>query len=194
MELDRTLLVWEHLHGEPIATVDTPVPDPIGPSAAAAAFDRAAFLAAEGFDESLFAYWEDVDLVLRLRLEGGRCALARDARATHRHSATLGSGSPAKNYLMGFGRGYVLRKWGVVSPRRLPAILARELPICLGQALVDRNIAGVGGRIKGYRAARRGFPYPRELLDGYRVPGALTTLRRRARRRAWPRAHAGSAT
>ena len=74
-----------------------------------------------------------------VRLLGGRRPGAAAARAgaaagsprtragTHEHSATLGSGSARKNYLMGFGRGYLLRKWGVLTPRRLPAILAREL-------------------------------------------------------------------
>ena len=114
MQLDRTLLVFDYLNGEPLAQLDHGVADPIGPSGAAAAFDRDAFLAVGGFDETLFAYWEDVDLVLRMRLAGQRCALAPDARGTHAHSATLGSGSARKNYLMGFGRGYVLRKWGVL--------------------------------------------------------------------------------
>jgi GT2 family glycosyltransferase len=195
MELDHTLLVWEHLHGEPLSVLDGDVADPIGPSAAAAAFDRAAFLAVGGFDERLFAYWEDVDLVLRLRLEGGRCVLARAARGVHEHAATLGSGSPEKNYLMGFGRGYLLRKWGGATLRRLPAILARDVPICLGQALVDRNVAGVRGRIEGYRAARSAtkFRYPAELLAGRTAQGALTTLRRRARRRVRPGHHPGRA-
>ena len=66
----------------------------------------------------LFAYWEDTDLALRLIREGHRCRLAPDARGTHEHSATLGAGSAEKNRLTGFGRGYVLRKWGVVTPRR----------------------------------------------------------------------------
>ncbi len=84
MQLDGTLLVFDYLNGEPLALLDGDVPDPIGPSGAAAAFDREAFLAAGGFDEGLFAYWEDVDLVLRMRLGGQRCVLAplrpRDAR------------------------------------------------------------------------------------------------------------------
>ena len=86
MQLDRTLLVFDYLNGEPVACLDDGVPDPIGPSGAAAAFDRTAFLSAGGFDENLFAYWEDVDLVLRMRLEGARCALARDA--TRRSTST----------------------------------------------------------------------------------------------------------
>src|SRR5262245_37581826 len=78
MELDDTLLVFDYLNGEPVSILDAPgVRDPVGPSGAAAAFDRDAFLEAGGFDEALFAYWEDVDLVLRLRSAGARCALAR---------------------------------------------------------------------------------------------------------------------
>ncbi len=45
MQLDRTLLVFDYLNGEPVACLDQGVPDPIGPSGAAAAFDRKAFLA-----------------------------------------------------------------------------------------------------------------------------------------------------
>jgi N-acetylglucosaminyl-diphospho-decaprenol L-rhamnosyltransferase len=184
MELDGTLLVFDYLNGEPLSRLDAEVADPIGPSGAAAAFDRAAFADAGGFDERLFAYWEDVDLVLQLVRAGGRCALARDARGTHEHSATLGSGSARKNYLMGFGRGYVVRKWGVLgSPRRAAAVLARDGVLCLGQAVLDRNLAGVRGRVRGYRATARTEPFPEQALTP-RAPGAIGTLRRRAARRA----------
>ena len=183
MELDRTLLPLDYLNGEPLAMLDRDVPVPIGPSAAAAAFDRDAFVGAGGFDEALFAYWEDVDLVLRLVQRGGRCALASDARGAHEHSATLGSGSRAKNYLMGYGRGYVLRKWSVLSPGRLPAVLARDLPVCLGQAILDRNLTGIQGRVRGYRAGAAGNRYPAELLAGTPGRGALSSLGRRAARR-----------
>ncbi|MBS1868984.1 MAG: glycosyltransferase family 2 protein [Actinobacteria bacterium] len=184
MELDATLLVFDYLNGRPVAALDASLPAPIGPSAAAAAFDRAAFLAVGGFDERIFAYWEDVDLVLRLRRAGGCCALARDALGVHHHSATLGSGSRAKNRLMGYGRGYVLRTWGVLRPRRLPAVLARELVICAGQAVVDRNVSGVGGRLAGWRAATPSFPYPGDLLESGGGPGLAGELARRLRRRA----------
>jgi GT2 family glycosyltransferase len=186
MQLDRTLLVFDYLNGEPVTCLERGVADPVGPSGAAAAFDREAFLSAGGFDERLFAYWEDVDLVLRMRLRGQRCALARDARGTHAHSATLGSGSAGKNYLMGFGRGYVLRKWGVLrSPARLAQVLAVEATLCLGQAVIDHSLSGISGRARGLRAARHEAPYPASALSGQAQPdGALRTLRRRARRRA----------
>jgi hypothetical protein len=182
MELDKTLLVWDYLNGEPLTLLDGGVPDPVGPSAAAAAFELAAFRAAGGFDEALFAYWEDVDLVLRLRREGQTCRLAADARGTHEHSATFGSGSARKNYLTGFGRGYVLRRWGVVTPRRLPAVLARDAVVCAGQAVMDRTLTGVSGRMQGWRAARQIAEYPRDLPVGH-APSAFGTLRRRLARR-----------
>jgi N-acetylglucosaminyl-diphospho-decaprenol L-rhamnosyltransferase len=193
MQLDRTLLVFDYLNGEPVACLDQGVPDPIGPSGAAAAFDREAFLAAGGFDEKLFAYWEDVDLVLRMRARGERCALAAGARGIHDHSATLGSGSPRKNYLTGFGRGYVLRKWGVLrSPARTAQVLVTDGAVCAGQLVIDRSLAGVRGRVRGYRAATSG-PFPSEaLLERGAAGGVLRTLGRRASRRARLRAPAAS--
>ena len=89
-----------------------------------------------------------------------RCALAPEAIGDHEHSATLGSGSARKNYLMGYGRGYVLRKWRVLTARRLPGVLVRESILCAGQAVVDRNVAGVRGRLRGYRAPAEIERYP----------------------------------
>jgi len=182
IEIDRSLQIFDYLNGEPLAAL-AGAADPIGPSGGAAAFDRDAFLAVGGFDERLFAYWEDADLALRLHEAGGRCRLARTARGVHEHSATLGSGSPRKNYLMGFGRGFVVRKWGALSLRRAAPIVARDAAICAGQAVVDRNLAGVRGRVAGFRAASRERAYPRGAVEASAAPGALGDLARRARRR-----------
>jgi GT2 family glycosyltransferase len=183
IELDRTLMGFDYLNGEPLEILDGAVADPVGPSGACAAFRRDAFLEAGGFDEALFAYIEDVDLVLRLRREGARCRLAKGARGLHQHSATLGPGSPGKDYLMGYGRGYILRKWSVVSARRLPAVLARELAVSTGQALVDRNLDAFRGRISGFRDSHPGEPYPSPEVIPDPVP-LRTALGRRWRRRA----------
>ena len=183
IEIDRTLLAFDYLNGEPVGILDGPVADPVGPSGAAAAFSRDAFLEAGGFDEALFAYLEDVDLVLRLRRAGASCRLAKDARGRHAHSATLGSGSAGKNELMGYGRGYLLRKWNVLTPGRLPAIAARELTLTVGQAVIDRNLGGLRGRLRGLRDGRPAEPYPpEEVLPD--PPSLASTLRRRWRRRA----------
>jgi hypothetical protein len=182
IELDRTLLAYDYLNGEPLEVLESPIPDPVGPSGAAAAFSREAFLDSGGFDERLFAYLEDVDLVLRLRLGGASCRLASDARGLHEHSGTLGPGSPRKNYLAGYGRGYLLRKWNVTTPRRLPGILVRELVVAGGQAILDRNLSGLRGRVQGLRAGRPSEPYPSaEVVPD--PPALGDTLRRRWRRR-----------
>jgi GT2 family glycosyltransferase len=182
IEMDRTLLAFDYLNGEPVEVLDGPVADPVGPSGTNAAIWRDAFLEVDGFDEQLFAYLEDVDLTLRLRRAGGSCRLAKDARGVHEHSATLGSGSRRKDYLMGFGRGYLLRKWNVVTPRRLPGVVARELYLSAGQALFDRNLGGASGRLHGWRAGQGSERYPSAVLSD--PPSLLSTLRRRWRRRA----------
>ena len=183
IEIDRNLLAFDYLNGLPLSALDGEVPDPLGPSGAAAAYRTDAFLAAGGFDERIFAYWEDVDLALRLAATGSGCALAPRALGTHAHSSTLGSGSSRKNYLMGFGRGYVLRKWGGTSLRTIPAILLRDLPICAGQVVFDRNAAGIRGRVAGLRAQVDPNPYPADLIAASPGSGPFAALRRRLSRR-----------
>jgi GT2 family glycosyltransferase len=144
---------------------------------------RDAFLTVGGFDERLFAYLEDVDLVIRLRLAGGSCRLAADARGTHAHSATLGPGSARKDYLAGFGRGYLLRKWSVINWRRLPGVLVRELGQTALQSAMDRNLGPLRGRVDGLRAAQQSEAYPGAGVLGHR-PSLAAMVRRRWRRRA----------
>jgi len=182
IELDRTLLAYDYLNGEPLSVLDGEVADPVGPSGAAAAFDRDVFLGVSGFDEHLFAYLEDVDLVLRLRRDGGRCRLAEGAMGTHRHSGTLGPGSARKDYLAGFGRGYLLRKWGVTSGAGLPSVLIREIPQALIQSAVDRNLGPVRGRVNGLRARPPTEPYPGPEVVGDPVSLAAMAGRRWRRR------------
>jgi GT2 family glycosyltransferase len=191
IELDDTLLGFDYLNGTSVSSLTPTTENPIGPCAGAAAFDRSAFADVGGFDENLFAYWEDVDLVLRLRRAGGLCRLALRARATHEHSATLGSGSSRKNYLMGFGRGYVLRKWDVLaSGIRTLRVLSNETILCAGQLVLDRTSAGVRGRVDGYAAGAKvpREPYPAELLTDAALSSHVLVrrLNRRARIRRRP--------
>src|SRR5439155_24489020 len=127
----------------------------LGPTGAAALVPCSAFRAVGGFDDRFFAYLEDVDLALRLRAVGVSCRLAGQARGTHRHSATLGSGSREKNRLMGWSRGYMLRRYGVMrEPRPAMRALATEVVICAGQLVFDRTASGAIGRLRGWRAGR----------------------------------------
>jgi GT2 family glycosyltransferase len=183
---DRTLFGLDHLTGQPLSALRGAA-EPLGPTGGAAAFDRRSFLRVGGFDERFFAYLEDVDLVARLIAAGGRCRLASEARAVHRHSATLGSGSREKNRLMGWSRGYTIGKYRV---HRRPGLIARalliETTIALGQLLIDGTGSGIGGRAAGFRAGRRAPAHqPPALPPEAPSFGVLYALRTRLARR-WP--------
>ena len=111
---DRTLTAWDYLTGEPVAALASAA-SPLGPTGGAALFDRRAFEKVGGFDERIFLYYEDLDLALRMRSAGMKCRLAPEAQAVHERSATLGTWAAAKYYHTGFGRGYLLRKYGLTS-------------------------------------------------------------------------------
>ena len=148
---DRTLMGFDHLHGEPVEAAAAAA-DPLGPTGGAALYDRAAFEAVDGFDERIFLYYEDIDLALRLSAAGARCRLAAGATALHAYSTSLGAGSGAKFARTGWSRGYMLRRYGVMSrPRDAARVLATEGAICAGQLLMDRTAAGLRGRMRGWR-------------------------------------------
>ena len=187
VEVDGSLIAYDVGYGEEREGAPARHPEPpLAPSGGAAAFSREAFLEAGKFDEGFFAYLEDVDLGIRMRMLGMRCALAPGAMVWHEHSGTLGPGSEAKNRLLGSGRGRLVRKYG----RNLTwAARARGLVIdgavYAGKALIDRNLGAVRGRAEARRAVPRGPADPR--FD--RVPvvdrGLLPSLRVRLGRRGF---------
>lgn len=149
---DVTLMSFDYLHGEAVEATRTAAP-PLGPTGGAALYRRVAFDAVGGFDDRIFLYYEDLDLALRLRAVGGRCNLAPDARAIHAFSASLGAGSGEKYTHTGWGRGYMLRRYGVMSsPRRALRALACEAAMCAGQLGRDHTAKGIAGRLRGWRA------------------------------------------
>jgi N-acetylglucosaminyl-diphospho-decaprenol L-rhamnosyltransferase len=148
---DSTLMGFDYLHGEALAAAAS-APDPLGPTGGAALYDRAAFEAVGGFDEHIFLYYEDLDLALRMAAAGARCRLAGGARALHAYSASLGAKSGQKFAHTGWSRGYMLRRYGVMSqPRPALRALACEAAICAGQLLLDRSAEGIRGRLRGWR-------------------------------------------
>ncbi len=149
---DRTLMGFDYLHGEPIEKA-AGAADPLGPTGGAALYRREAFEAVGGFDERIFLYYEDLDLALRLAARGGGSRLAPEARALHAYSASLGAGSGAKYARTGWSRGYMLRRYGVMrDPRLMLRVLASEGAIGAGQLLRDHTLAGIKGRVRGFRA------------------------------------------
>jgi N-acetylglucosaminyl-diphospho-decaprenol L-rhamnosyltransferase len=149
IELDPTLRSFDYLWNRPVAELEG-ARDPLGPCGGAAAYRLSAFREVGGFDEAFFAYWEDVDLALRLRLAGWECRLAASARALHRHGATLGASSPAARRLEAFGRAYVLAKYRV--PRG-PRVALLDWPALLVHALVRRELGPIRERRRAFRDA-----------------------------------------
>lgn len=157
---DVTLAAHDHLNGEPLSALEN-AETPFGPTGGGALYDRRAFEAVGGFDERIFLYYEDLDLALRIKVDGGTCRLATRARARHGYSETLGARSGRKYGFTGWSRGYLLRRYGIMrNPLRAAQVLLMETAVCLAQLAFDRTTQGVTGRVRGWRAARGLEPRP----------------------------------
>ena len=170
--VDRTLHGFNHLYGEPVELLTDGAWDPLAPCGGAAAFDRSAFLEVGGFDPAFFAYLEDVDLGIRCVARGWKCRLAPTAVAIHAHSGTLGEGSPAKNRLTAWGRGYIAGKYRLhTRPHLFLWAAAGEGVMAVGKAVVDRDASSTKAFFVGLRAGLRA---PREPLP--HLPAGPATL------------------
>lgn len=168
MTSDVTLSGFPRLHGHPVSESSSASPVLTGPAGTAAAYRRSAWKEVGGLDEGFFAYNEDFDLALRLRAAGWGTAAAPDAAGIHLGSATHGHRNAWQRRHGGFGRGYVLRRYGLL--RRNPALRTAltEAVVMAGDAALSRDLAATRGRLAGWRAARGlspRLPPPDSALD-----------------------------
>lgn len=178
---EETLMAFDFLEGQPVAAAGH-AGAPLGPSGGAALYDRAAFENVGGFDQEIFAYYEDLDLALRMRVAGATCALSSRARGTHARSTTLGSRSPEKYGITGWSRGYLIRRYGVMkSFSGWARTVFFEGSVCVGQIVFERTAAGIRGRLHGWRAAR-GMEVRQLPSSGLGRVSARTAVRERLRR------------
>jgi GT2 family glycosyltransferase len=168
---DRTLAGFPRWQGHPPSQARADTPALLGPAGAAAAFRRSAWEQAGGLDEALVAYMEDFDLALRLRAAGWDAAVALDAVAVHVGSATFGHRSAEQRRKGGFGRGYVLRRYGVLRSRAAARTLLTEAVVVAGDLVISRDAAALRGRLEGWRAAAA---RPRRSLPGEAIDDTLT--------------------
>ena len=124
-----------------------------------------------------------MDLAIRLRTAGAVCALAPRARALHAGSGTLGYRSLAKANLVGFSRGYLLRKYRVLGGvRSAPAAVAAEAVAVLMLARRHRSLGPGVARFRGWRSCDTRAPPPPDsditvgLLDAWRRRYARSRL------------------
>ena len=79
------------------------------------------FLRVGGFDRDFFLYFEDVDISIRLQLQGHQNFILRQAEAEHYESSTTTAAGKSNYYWMGY-RVY-LRKHGTVLARLVSRLL-----------------------------------------------------------------------
>ena len=162
IELDTTLRSWDYFRDRAVSDLGPATAPPLGPCGGAAAYRLAAFRDVGGFDETLFAYGEDVDLAIRMREAGSSCELAHDALGEHRHSSTLGARSSRQTALDSFARGYLLGKYVPWRRRPVARLLgaAFDWPLLLADALRLRELLPLRERIRGIRAGARTVSAP----------------------------------
>jgi len=162
---DATCAGFVRYHRAPLERQSPADPVVLGPYGAVAAYRRRALDEVGVLDEGIFMYGEELDLALRLRAGGyGTVALDRPA-GVHIGGASAGEGTPKQIRLAGFGRGYLLRAWGVLRTRRAIPALAIEALVCLRRLVLQRDPSALVGRVQGWKAAR-GVERPRIPSEG----------------------------
>ncbi len=141
-----------------------------GACAGAALYRREAVLALGGFDERYFAYLEDVDLALRLRLAGWRCryepAVALHAGEGSSHQLKRGHHFlVTRNTLVLVAKAFPARWLPFVAYRQLAwachALLERRLGAHLRAAMAALPL--LPGTLRERPALRRGARVPIEV-------------------------------
>jgi GT2 family glycosyltransferase len=146
-----------------------------GACAAAALYRRAAVLSVDGFDERFFAYLEDVDLALRLRLAGWRC---RYEPAVAYHAGEGSSHQLAGGHLYLVERNTLMLVAKAFPARWLPLVAYRQAAWAW-HAVRERRLAGhLRGVIAGLRLVPPALRERRRLRAGARVPIEAVVPRR----------------
>jgi N-acetylglucosaminyl-diphospho-decaprenol L-rhamnosyltransferase len=158
---DVTLAGFPRLHGLPARCANEPRPVLAGPAGTAAAYRRAAWEQVGGLDETIFTYMEDFDLALRLRSAGWESVTAPGAVGVHLGSATHGHRSAWQRRNGGFGRGYLLRRYGLPRGAARARALVTEAMVVLGDLIISHDLAALQGRLRGWSAGQRRPHLPR---------------------------------
>jgi GT2 family glycosyltransferase len=175
---DVTLAGYARLQGRPATDADTNAdggpqarrraPVLTGPEGTAGAYRRSAWEQVGGLDETIVAYMEILDLALRLRTAGWAAASAGDAHGVHLGSSTYGKRSARQRRMAGFSRGYLLRRYGVLSGRSGARALLTEAAVVAADAAICHDTQALRGRIDGWRAGAGMARHPRppsEAID-----------------------------
>jgi GT2 family glycosyltransferase len=149
--LDRAGIAWDRRGGRPDDPSEKETVEVFGACAGAALYRRTMLDEIGLFDETFFAYLEDVDLAWRARWANWKTLFVPTARVLHFHSGTGKEGSFFKNWHLGRNKIWVIIKnypWPQIL-QYLPAILLYDLG-SIPYTLVWRGDWGpVAGRLEG---------------------------------------------
>ena len=126
-------IAWRWYYDYPVREYGLEQREVFSACAAAALYDREAFLQVGGFDEDFFSYHEDVDLSFRLRLQGFRCLYVPDAVVRHVGSASVGAQSDfalyhwQRNFIWSFVQNMPGRLLWLALPHHLLANIFYQL-------------------------------------------------------------------
>jgi GT2 family glycosyltransferase len=124
-----TGIVWAGGHGDPLSTVTGPGEVAVA-SGACLAIPLAGWRRVGGFPEKFFMYHEDVDLSVRLRLEGGTVGI--EPRAIVAHDYEFGANADKWRWLERNRLAFLTRTYPAPLLALLaPALLATELALLL---------------------------------------------------------------
>lgn len=158
LEVNRLGVAWNIAYGMPLAGLAAEPCEVFGPCAGAALYRRQVFRDVGLFDESYFAYLEDVELAWRARWAGWRCMWLPTAVVWHMHSATGGRNLPRKYWLLGRNRLWtILRHYP--HPHlwyHVPLIVLNEVLTGVMGTILLRNAAPLRGRLSALRHWRIG--------------------------------------
>lgn len=152
-------LHWRHSHGAPCGIIPKYPVEVFSACAAAAIYRTEAYRRLGGFDETYFAYSEDVDLGFRLRLTGGKSVLLPDAKVHHVGSGITGRASDFSIY-----HGHRNLTWTFIKNVPSPLILVL-LPVHLLMIVYLGLFFAMSGRFRVYvRSKTDSFQQIRSLL------------------------------
>ncbi len=171
-------LHWRQGHGAPCTTTPTDPQAIFSACAAAAAYRTAVYRQLGGFDESYFAYSEDVDLGFRLRLAGGQALLLPQARVHH-----VGSGITGRSSDFSIYHGHRNLTWTFIKNVPGP-LLPLLLPLHLVMIVCLAIVFAATGRFEPYiraktdAASRIGHAWrQRKVIQNARVCSCMDLLR-----------------
>jgi len=155
-------------HGRPDGPRFSAPGEVFSASAGAAGYRRAALAAVGGFDERYFAYLEDVDLGLRLRLAGWRCAYEPVVARHARHGSSGRDDAPpidalvARNTLVLVAKAWPARWLALVAYRQVAWAVhaARAGRLRAHLRALAAAVPMLPGALRARRALRRGAVVP----------------------------------